>query len=176
MSFRHSGPVSKTPWYGPEEVRIKLPHRESTEPIIGYRGWQLTPSGKLKSLIMDHIWDGPICRSNGKPTSLKPDYKSGEEGVDGNPVHGVYAFRKWESAEHYAVVGRVELSGRVIVHSEGFRAEIATVNLLLLNSPMYKVINSDVSKSDDEIKAALEREYQCDVVTSLAEFKYLVTE
>ena len=105
-----------------------LPKSTTTEAIIGYRVWEVRPAGRfafLESVTQRTPW--PVGEA------LKAHCISEYPGV--NSHNGLYAFkRRHTEAEYRAsygtektmlVYGTVALWGRVIEHQEGYRAEYA---------------------------------------------------
>lgn len=91
--------------------------------IIGWRAWQLTSDGILRSMVMDTPWlpgqplaSEEVFASHGGIHSFKSIEQAQEE-------YGCYAFGRRKVA-----LGEVALWGEVIEHSKGYRAEYAAVH------------------------------------------------
>lgn len=143
-----------------ETPKKPLSTRKSKEPIVAQRSWGLTGEFKLRSTFTMTEWDGPILRSDQKP---KPNVRVGDSSDDG---HGIYAWHigvptlvhntAKEQGFLGAVNGTVELKGRIIRHENGYRAETVRIRNLYL-------VELDGRIDRDEVIAALEERYQCDV-------------
>jgi hypothetical protein len=105
---------------------------DGIEPITAYRLWQVAPDGNLRSLFGELTW------LPGAWMAAHCD-RSGHSAPHEGCTCGLYATRGLddvlalagtiETAD--AVVGRVELSGKVIEHDHGYRAELARVTEIL---------------------------------------------
>lgn len=146
------------------EKPAPLPVRESETPLIGYRAWDVIKDEDrfwLKSPYQSTIWDGPILRAEKPPCAYDPHGYWKDE----NHSHGIYAHNEpvWEDMHTYdwmrgpmfsgTAMGRVELTGRVIVHETGFRAEAARITKLVLSPSLMKL------KPEEQLAAR----YACDV-------------
>lgn len=142
-----------------------LPRRTQTEPIIGYRRWALNgdEDPRLCSLTAEYVWEGPVCRNEHPPAEQSPDWADQDSPSD----HGIYAsatlveilysFSFISTAVAY-VAGSVALSGTVIVHDRGYRAQCATIQGLLLPPGIAFQLNAAG-------RQRLADRYQCDVTT-----------
>lgn len=127
MNFGHvvfTGSTYLAP-HGPRFTEADLPHRRTSEAVVGWRAWRLGKDADgepvLVSAVMDKEWPGPVFRADNKP------------GV--NDMHGVHAFRRtWMNTEYndVGVEGEVLLFGKVIVFERGIRAESAMVRRLTI--------------------------------------------
>ena len=140
-----------------------LPRRKSVIPFTAYRAWYLL-GGKLQSVTADCTWDGPVLRSGGKPDDKDP-MSSMWGSCERNPSHGIYAFKKQTDAIYTAktdgVIGEIDLSGKVVVHESGYRAEIATIKRLLVMPGAWK----------EGLLEELADRYQCDVTYDIEKFR-----
>lgn len=112
--------------------------------LRGYRSWRVSTGGELRS-IRGTAWeqesvearcirlecDCPVC------TYHIPDH-AGKPAPQADCECGIYGWYTWEkAASPYAVwptaLGVIEASGRIIVGTEGFRAEKATVIAIVFN-------------------------------------------
>jgi hypothetical protein len=134
-----------------------LPTRKATKPFIGYRSWYLEDHGTLllASVVRQNKWPGPVFRADGKPSPWDPwvNYKDQPE----KKVFGIYAFDSPAPAVECEgdVFGEVALSGTVVVHEEGFRAEVATIQRL--------VLHPSIRYEHENAKELLAERYQCPV-------------
>lgn len=98
--------------------------------IVGWRCWNLTAGCLLRSIAVDSTW------TPGQPMSAG----DGPHGEDWEAHFatsgGVHAWKKREDAFRYgasgvgplgAIIGTVRLSGQVIEHERGYRAEVAEI-------------------------------------------------
>lgn len=151
---------------------LRPPPRKVVGAITAWRCWALAKHDILQSVSSHDLWEGPVMTTargrDGLPSRVRsedPDHeREGYLLVD----HGVHAYRtvealrdNWlvESGGHYPVVGRVDLTGHVIVHELGYRAQKATIRELWYfrpNDPFMAQVTKDVGPS-------LERRYGCDV-------------
>jgi len=108
---------------------VAAPNEVSRVPLIGWRAWHLiqTAGGPLlSSIVQMDLWEGPVKHANRLPSLEGPGSSS-----------GLHAFRKPAQLGSYmdaAVFGRVSLSGVVCVHTDGYRAETATIDHLVLQA------------------------------------------
>ncbi len=118
----------------------------STEELIGYRRWllrlDLLDGPRLASITAKKIWEGPVYQSPEPPGFYR-------EHADGHNQHtlGIYANKFQRYLEHvYAergtqgigyVYGVVRLSGIVIEHTYGYRAERAVIDTILSDNEAY---------------------------------------
>jgi len=135
--------------------------------LLAWRCWRLGfllgGSGgdggpRLLSLAAPCVWSGPVVRG-GVPEVDQPS--------------GIYAFKanlagwvEWQN-EQVWVVGMIALSGRVIEHEIGFRAERAVLRGLHLGVATHLAVRS--LKRLREIIDDLEDHYQVTVQAGLAE-------
>lgn len=149
-------------------AKKELYYTKSSKPLIGYRAWRLHKNYNLKqewllrSITADFIWEGPIVRTTEPPSSSLIG-----EGV---PL-GIHSYKNpgflqkylclWST---YPIYGIIELSGVVIEHELGYRAEIATVKELFI---WFNI--------DNEAIPSLERTYQC-TVNSTKDFNKFLTD
>lgn len=106
------------------EPDLTTPHLRS-EPVIGWRYWQVAPSGLLRSVTQRRIeWrPGQVMRAR----CLGAGHRAPDEGCD----CGVYGARDLDTLREHGlclapetlVVGRIALWGRVIPDEAGWRGE-----------------------------------------------------
>lgn len=139
---------------------------EREEPFTGWRVWELDKGGYLVSVTSKAIWKGPVLSARGRPYSLI----MGDRGPrDSDEVdYGIYCYktplllyghmRRGIFNMRWPVLGAIELSGHVVEHTKGYRAERATFKKLwyVFDDP-HKLLFGDNLKKD------LENRYQCDV-------------
>lgn len=109
---------------------LDVPKRQSEVALRGFRAWRLRmdPDGPLLvSLGRECVWPGPVMRADVVP-------------APGN-TNGIYAYhspqqtsahRRTDGAPGADVYGELELSGTVLVHALGCRAQRATVRRLVV--------------------------------------------
>lgn len=139
--------------------------------LIGRRMWGLCvwwEDGELRltSIAAPCAWDGPVHRAHLTPGVERPYPGFKEVGSA-----GVYAFKpeaaEWMDRECRTlglVTGHVALSGRVVEHELGYRAERAVIRDLRLEPVALHALGSD--RAVRAAVAALERRYQVDVAVS----------
>lgn len=95
---------------------------EGSEPIVGFRSWYVRGTGQLRSLAYSTVWEpGETMTAKCRLLCGACPHKACR--------CGIYAFRELDSisprrAGTY-VTGAVELSGRIVEHELGFRAQHA---------------------------------------------------
>jgi hypothetical protein len=171
--------------------QLEQPQRR-TAPIPGLRGWRLywhRDAGQpvLGSVVRPYLWDGPLVRD---PKPPSPQSSTGFYAFPATPeafrrfMNDITVVMGWNIGRYCGglVFGRVSLFGRVIEHDHGYRAEAARVDKLVIragpetNEKMMHVayatsdhsVTSVVgwqSVSVRDLVAALERVYDCPVVT-----------
>ena len=165
----------------PEPKRIAAPPLVSPSPpvvrwtgdreLLAWRGWRLGVlvdedeawlGMRLLSLSAPCIWDGPAIRVEVVP-SAPPE----------NPS-GIYTLKPavaetldWSNNELCWVTGTVALSGRVVEHALGYRAECAVIRELRLGVGTHLAVRS--LETLRELMASLEERYQAPVDAGLAE-------
>jgi hypothetical protein len=169
-------PLSKSPQY---HSVVTLPRPfwppvvQWTEPreLIAWRAWRLLqvecPRGvetsglRLISLSAPCIWNGPVARVN----PPDPDLPS---------TSGIYSLKpdvaernRWQFSEDCWVTGTIALSGRVIEHHLGYRAERVVIRSLRLAVGTHLVVR-DLRELQHVIKS-LETRYQVAVDVGQAE-------
>jgi hypothetical protein len=162
-------PPSRRP---PPPLTVPLAHVvQWTEPreLVAWRAWRLgfflrraggDGGPRLLSLSAPCIWNGPVVRDGVPlPTIEQPS--------------GIYALKpevadriQWQN-EHCWVTGTIALSGRVIEHELGYRAERAVVRDLRLGVGAHLALRS--LKQLREIIEALETRYQVSVSVGQSE-------
>lgn len=132
--------------------------------LLAWRGWRLatlmSASGaddgpRLLSLSAPCIWNGPVVHA-GIP----------RETVE--TPSGIYALKadvadrsQWETSEHCWVTGSIALSGCVVEHALGYRAERAVVRELRLSVGTHLAVRSLAQLK--QLMGCLEDRYQVSV-------------
>ena len=112
-------------------------------PIPAIRGWNLdSVRGKLLSLAFYHEWDSPVEREHTNPR------RTGTSGFWAVKPCGIHVVQ-WYRPD---IVGIVELSGLVVEHTIGWRAEVCTIVALF----------TDMELAPFEVRR-IEDRYQCDL-------------
>lgn len=102
-------------------------------------------------------WTSPILRADGEPCSYDPhDYRWTDRE---DHCHGIYAHDSPEWSDFYSsgsvrAMGRVELTGKIVVHEKGYRAEAARITRLVLNP---------CALDKEGVAGGLADRYACDV-------------
>jgi hypothetical protein len=154
-----------TPPPRPSPPPFSPPTVHWTEPreLLAWRAWRLgfflrraggDGGPRLLSLSAPCIWNGPVVRDGVPlPSTEQPS--------------GIYALKpevadriQWQN-EHCWVTGTIALSGRVVEHELGYRAERAVVRDLRLGVGAHLALRS--LKQLREIIEALETRYQVSV-------------
>lgn len=132
--------------------------KKSETALVGWRVWKCVKGPRLKSVTADRTWESPVMRT--KPGTIPSSHLEGTTIYGQSNGHqlphpktkeydyGVYAYKTpllcWERLlepdqrrdqrygmePQYLVIGSMDLSGVVIEHELGYRAEIATVREL----------------------------------------------
>jgi hypothetical protein len=160
-----------TPPPGPSPPPFSPPLVQWAEPreLVAWRAWRLgfflrraggDGGPRLLSLSAPCIWNGPVVR-DGAPL------------VDNRYPSGIYALKpevadriQWQN-EHCWVTGTIALSGRVIEHQLGYRAERAVVRDLRLGVGAHLALRS--LKQLREVIGGLESRYQVSVSVGQSE-------
>jgi hypothetical protein len=157
----------------PSAVRTTAPVVRWTEDreLLAWRAWRLAvlmhddvaqTGPRLISLSAPCIWDGPVIRAGVAPlTTLEQP-------------SGIYALKpeaadrvEWRWGEHCWVTGSVALSGRVVEHALGYRAERVVIRDLHLGVGTHLAVRKlDMLRS---LMACLEARYQAPVDAGHAE-------
>lgn len=147
--------------------------------LHAYRGFRVTRyehSLRLRSITMPYIWTGPTFRADKRPSKLSP-FQAFTQLMHQKAYHGVYCL-KLDAAPHYIktwpAFGLLSLSGTVVEHTYGYRAEAVTLREVVIIKPDAISFESHVpypyrvtaEGRHAELKKALpdlEDVYQCDV-------------
>lgn len=134
-----------------ERMRQKYAPIEVDYGIPAIRGWYLENNKLISLAVRTKEWEGPVIEDDANPTFFNP--------------RGFWAIKPhrldWLVRTYRPdVIGWVELQGKVVEHTEGWRAEVCVIRTLYLIVPTF-VLGS---------KRALEDRYQCDVHYGLKEY------
>lgn len=108
----------------------------------------------LQSVAAHTLWRGPVLQAHVKPYDADHWDTHRDHDVWAG---GIYALNSWEKTAYAAhayradAVGIVDLWGRVVCFTEGFRAEWCMVRALAIR------------RSRSTVARELEQHYQCDV-------------
>jgi hypothetical protein len=112
----------------------------STKSLIGWRVWELAHNDRLLSITAGVSWDGPVMRTdkNRRPVIRELGFIGGD--------WGIYCYKTPNLAlkylgTNYPIIGAISLSGTVIEHELGYRAQIATVRELWVTLGWPKTIS-----------------------------------
>lgn len=134
---RYVAPPPKTPpppvlpWQSPEPRFAPLPTSWSPTPVVGFRAWRITKDGVEGAV---KTWNEPtyhaVCEKYGR-VPMGGDVPH-TEGECYDPPCGIYALKEPAPIVRRAhgswwAHGMVELSGKVVEHTIGYRAAQATV-------------------------------------------------
>lgn len=171
-------PVPESPatlkrgWPIPDSHRLVVPVERWTDggELLAWRIWKLgrLPADggvRLLSFGAPWAWDGPALRAHRLPTE-SPFSRNGIYGLKAAPLHSL-------SEDGYPlcwVTGWVALSGRVVEHEVGYRAERAVIRRLRLGIGTHlRVPRLEHLRS---LAAELERRYQAPVNVGMAERRW----
>jgi len=128
--------------------------------LVDQRGQDCGP--RLLSLSAPCIWDGPAVRMDVATLCTQED------------PSGIYTLKPtvaealvWNSNELCWVTGTVALSGRVVEHALGYRAECAVIRELRLGVGTHLTVRA--LETLRQLMASLEERYQAPVDAGLAE-------
>lgn len=154
---------------------------------MAWRAWTLiTQDGEpvLRSIVVDAIWTGP--QYTGRKPEIEKLVALDESAMVGGSffmpslaglirrqheksLRGIYAvkaprFLPSEYARLSPVIGLVALSGRVIEHERGYRAERAMIRHLYVNASLVsETLGEDSTWSPLDLCAILSERYHCEV-------------
>lgn len=157
-------PIITPPPHRPSPV-VSPPVVTWTEPreLIAWRAWRLgflrRHSGgdggpRLLSIAAACIWNGPVVRDGAPIVDLK--YPNGLYALKPDAINRF----QWH-AEHCWITGTIALSGRVVEHALGYRAERAVVRDLRLGVATHLAVRA--LKQLRQLMDALEERYQVSV-------------
>ena len=172
-------PRYKILWGTDEEQKNPEP-RQVQGPLYGWRWWRLTHltlhGWRLQSTARDYVWHGPTTVAHAKP-------RWGQE-LGFYPTHhteGIHCYNNkslaisrladtvGSEALPTAVLGCVEVSGTVVKHEHGYRAERATIQGLTMFRRDHECLTGfgwmkELIEPTPEQITDLETAYQVDVV------------
>jgi hypothetical protein len=143
-------PVKQEPFSMEEPDTERAP--DLIEPILAWRGWNVTPDGHLVAAATDGIWDaGPnkaVCHGGPNHTDVPA--------VGCNC--GFYGWHETKDIAHGTMWGGFKAWGEIVVHDCGIRAEYAEIIVLI-----------DRHETDPELLARVVDRYKVPVVETLEE-------
>lgn len=164
-------------WPIPKEANdltVPVQRWEKQQELLGWRFWGLGRHPKdggvrLRSFRAPYAWDGPVLRAHRLP-SESPFSRAGVYALKSPKLCNVDLY--WESDECW-VSGWVALSGRVVEHERGYRAERAVIRRLRLGVAAHL----HLPKMEDvmAVAAELERRYQAPVDLGQLERRYALS-
>lgn len=146
------------------ETIFGVPPKKQTEPLIGWRTWRIVPNAAsqwvLKSMSANYIWESPVGRT-----------RNNERLTKDREHHGVYSYKTPNlMLQHLGllsnIAGRMDLTGHVVEHEFGYRAQRATIRELWIfdqGRPFQTNQFVDTEKEIEQITSDLESRYQCPV-------------
>ncbi|MDP3940207.1 MAG: hypothetical protein Q8R92_18995 [Deltaproteobacteria bacterium] len=143
---------------------------QSAEELVAWRAWRLltvmSPSGpeiglRLVSISVPRIWMGPVAQTD--PPTVESETPSGIHVLK----EAIWRQCRWSFLEDCWVSGTVALSGRVIEHAAGYRAERAVIRDLRLSVGTHLAVRSLEELS--RLIGSLEQRYQVAVDVGQAE-------
>jgi hypothetical protein len=155
-TLQHKWPL---PSEGPLVVPAEPWRRE--DELLGWRFWKLgrLPSDggiRLLSFRAPCVWEGPVLRAH-RPPSESPFSSSGVYALKAEPPRGADVHR----SDECWVSGWVALSGRVVEHEHGYRAERAVIRQLRLGLGLH--LRFPALEDIVRLAAELEQHYQAPV-------------
>jgi hypothetical protein len=91
------------------------------EPILAWRGWEVTPGGHLTASAVSGVWDPGVNRAVCRNAHHTDDVPAVGCSC------GFYAWHEPQDIAHGQVRGAIKCWGEIIVHDVGVRAEYAEV-------------------------------------------------
>ena len=113
----------------------------SPDPIVGFRGWNVTPAGELKGQYS--VWPSEMVFAE------HHDDPGRHRSPDWECLCGVNAYKDVLDAARFPILGQVELSGLVIEYEAGYRGEVG----LLKHAFIYVDVVEYLNCSPDDIQA-----------------------
>ena len=156
-------PIITPPPQAPPPVSAPVVAWTAPGELLAWRTWRLgflllhtggDGGPRLLSIAASCIWNGPVVR-DGVPIT-EPRYPSGIYALKPDAINRF----QWH-AEHCWITGTVALSGRVVEHALGYRAECAVVRDLRLGVATHLAVRS--LKQLRQLMDALEERYQVSV-------------
>ena len=122
---------------------VQLVRWDGNRELIAWRVWRLCRwygdrGARLASITARWAWDGPVFSAH-RPPGIGPTDYAGIYALRGRP--SARTSRSWGTAIH--VLGCVALSGRVVEHQYGYRAERAVVRSLRLTVGAHLALVDD---------------------------------
>lgn len=151
-------------WRVPENLSVV---RWQGGELLAWRVWNLCrwrPDGSLRlvSATRPTVWDGPVLMADHRPLAT-PSCGSGVYAVKPS-VRPCRRHYDWALGGETWVRGWVALSGQVVEHERGYRAERAVIRRLRLGAAAHRYFRSP--KKLARVREELERRYQCPVKIS----------
>lgn len=130
-----------------EKVRIEMGEAWSPTPVRGYRVWRIADNRVMGNQV---LWASPTMTSQCLRDVPGEDLPHPIERC-GPPACGIYAVKDLDmfgaelarAVVDRAVVGVVAMSGKVVEHEEGYRAESATAIAVAATSGPIRMISDD---------------------------------
>lgn len=98
------------------------------EPVLAWRGWEVTPTGHLTSAgVSGGIWDPGVNRA----VCVNAGHTEDVPAV--NCACGFYGWHEPKDIAHGAIRGAIKCWGEIIVHDTGIRSEYAEILCLFDN-------------------------------------------
>lgn len=91
------------------------------EPILAWRGWEVTPTGHLIASGVQGVWDPGVNTAVCKHAGHTEDVPAVNCGC------GFYGWHEPSDVQHGQIRGAIKCWGEIIVHDVGVRAEFAEV-------------------------------------------------
>ncbi|MGH7646321.1 MAG: hypothetical protein ACREMR_12145 [Gemmatimonadales bacterium] len=156
-------PGESTVWPATPPVATWTAGRELLAWRIWRLGWHARAGGlRLVSFTMPHIWDGPVLHAD-VPPGRGPGSTSGVHAFRSPPPGNV----RRACGGPFWISGWVALSGLVVEHELGYRAEVAVVRRLRLGVPAH--LAAQEAPAIRRLRSELEWRYQAPVKLGIVE-------
>jgi len=128
-----------------EDLRRQHQEMWSPFPVLGYRMWTVDRDGFHGVRL---IWSTPTMEARCLTTGERDEVPH-TDGSCGRPPCGIYATKTVEYLvsddlpQGPVAIGLVEMSGKVVEHARGYRAQRATIRALVLDHGNGKLLCTD---------------------------------
>jgi hypothetical protein len=148
-----SMPPPGGPRQPPERVNLEEPDPDRApdliEPVLAWRGWNVTADGHLVAAAQDGIWDpGPNRAACNRGNHV--DIPAVGCGC------GFYGWHKPEQIAHGSIWGALKCWGEIIVHDVGIRAEYAEI-ICIVERPGGEMDPHQLARVVDRYKVPIAR-------------------
>ena len=142
-------PIIRLGHQGAPKERINLenpdPDRapDLIEPVLAWRGWNVTPDGHLVAAVQHGIWDAGENRAH---------CNRGHTDIPAKGCScGLYGWHRPEQIAHGQIWGAIKCRGEIIVHDVGIRAEYAEI-ICIVEAPESQLPADQLARIVDRYK------------------------